>query len=149
MSIENTLERIADSLERLVDLQAGRNLLLESAALARAGAAEVAEAAVEKRDAKLATIAQRTGLTVVRPEVPLEVELRRGPVAEQVVSFPSSGVQAHTFLTFSLSDDPASPHFGDYTKAYSAKQWVRMPFSESEITGHPDYRTTTVSASAK
>ena len=67
----------------------------------------------------------------------------------QVVSFPSSGVQAHTFLTFSLSDDPASPHFGDYTKAYSAKQWVRMPFSESEITGHPDYRTTTVSASAK
>ena len=67
----------------------------------------------------------------------------------QVVSFPSGGVQAHTFLTFSLSDDPASPHFGDYTKAYSAKQWVRMPFSESEITGHPDYRTTTVSASAK
>lgn len=56
MSIENTLERIADSLERLVDLQAGRNLLLESAALARAAAAEeaetaaaeVAEAAVEK-----------------------------------------------------------------------------------------------------
>ena len=48
-----------------------------------------------------------------------------------------------------LDLDPASPHFGDYTKAYSAKQWVRMPFSESEITGHPDYRTTTVSASAK
>lgn len=48
MSIENTLERIADSLERLVDLQAGRNLLLESAALARVEAAEVAEAAVEK-----------------------------------------------------------------------------------------------------
>lgn len=43
-----------------------------------------------EEDAKLATIAQRTGLTVVRPEVPLEVELRRGPVAEQVVSFPSS-----------------------------------------------------------
>lgn len=44
MSIENTLERIADSLERLVDLQAGRNLLLE----AGTAAAEVAEAAVEK-----------------------------------------------------------------------------------------------------
>ena len=48
MSIENTLERIATSLERLVDLQAGRNLLLESAALARTEAAEAAEAAVEK-----------------------------------------------------------------------------------------------------
>ena len=44
MSIENTLERIADSLERLVDLQAGRNLLLE----AGTATAEVAEAAVEK-----------------------------------------------------------------------------------------------------
>lgn len=67
----------------------------------------------------------------------------------QVVSFPAGGVQAHTFLTFSLSDDPVSPHFGDYTKAYSAKQWVRMPFSESEITGHPDYRTTVVSSGGK
>lgn len=41
-------------------------------------------------DAKLTAIAQRSGLTVVRPTVPLEVELRRGPVAEQVVGFPSS-----------------------------------------------------------
>ena len=39
---------------------------------------------------KLARIAERTGLRVVRPEVPLEIELCRGPVAEQVVSFPSS-----------------------------------------------------------
>ena len=48
MTIENTLERIAVSLERLVDLQAGRNLLLESVALARAEAAEATDAAVEK-----------------------------------------------------------------------------------------------------
>lgn len=41
-------------------------------------------------DAKLAAIARRTGLTVVRPQVPLEIELCRGPVAEQVVGFPSS-----------------------------------------------------------
>ncbi len=41
-------------------------------------------------DAKLTAIARRSGLTVVRPTVPLEIELRRGPVAEQVVGFPSS-----------------------------------------------------------
>lgn len=41
-------------------------------------------------DAKLRRVAERTGLTVVRPDVPLEVELRRGPVAQQVISFPSS-----------------------------------------------------------
>jgi acyl-homoserine-lactone acylase len=62
----------------------------------------------------------------------------------QVVSFPASGVQAHTFPTFSLSDDPASPHHGDYTKAYSAGQWLRVPFTEAEITGNADYRTATV-----
>jgi len=62
----------------------------------------------------------------------------------QVVNFPAGGVQAYTFLTFSLSDDPASPHYGDYTRAYGAKQWVRMPFTESEITGNADYQTVTV-----
>jgi acyl-homoserine-lactone acylase len=53
-------------------------------------------------------------------------------------------VQAHTFLSFSLSDVPASPHHGDYTKAYSAGQWLRVPFTEAEITGNADYRTATV-----
>lgn len=43
MSIENTLERIADSLERLVDLQVGRNLILEAGT-----AAEGADATIEK-----------------------------------------------------------------------------------------------------
>lgn len=63
----------------------------------------------------------------------------------QIVTFPDTGVEAHTFLTFSLSDDPASPHNGDYTREYSAKRWVRMPFSEAEITGNPDYTSRTVS----
>lgn len=44
MTIENTLTRIADALERIADLQAGRNLILE----AGSAAAEVAGAAVEK-----------------------------------------------------------------------------------------------------
>lgn len=39
---------------------------------------------------KLREISQSTGLRIVRPRVPLEVELRRGPVAEQLASFPSS-----------------------------------------------------------
>ena len=62
----------------------------------------------------------------------------------QVVSFPAGGVQAHTFLTFSLSDDPASPHFADYTRAYGAKQWLRVPFTESEISSSAGYTTTSV-----
>lgn len=62
----------------------------------------------------------------------------------QVVNFPAGGVQAYTFLTFSLSDDPASPRYGDYTRAYSAQQWLRVPFSESEIAADPALQSTTV-----
>lgn len=39
---------------------------------------------------KLRRLAQRSGLEIVRPAVPLEIELRRGPVGRRVVSFPSS-----------------------------------------------------------
>jgi acyl-homoserine-lactone acylase len=63
----------------------------------------------------------------------------------QVVRFPEGGVEAHTFLTFSLSDDPASAHNGDYTRAYSAGQWLkRMPFSEAEIKANADYRSAVI-----
>ncbi|HQY99519.1 MAG TPA: hypothetical protein PKV13_02535 [Propionicimonas sp.] len=40
--------------------------------------------------AKLDRLAGLSGLRVVRPSVPLEVELRRGPVARRLASFPSS-----------------------------------------------------------
>lgn len=63
----------------------------------------------------------------------------------QVVRFPSEGVEAYTFLTFSLSDDPASAHYSDYTRAYSAGQWQRMPFSEAEIAKDPALTTKTIS----
>lgn len=59
----------------------------------------------------------------------------------QIVRFPAGGVEANTFLTSSLSDDPASAHYSDYTRAYSAKQWLRLPFTESEITADPAYKT--------
>ena len=62
----------------------------------------------------------------------------------QVVSFPAGGVEAWTFLTFSLSDDPASAHFADYTAAYSRKQWLRVPFSDAEIRADPAYATATL-----
>ena len=64
----------------------------------------------------------------------------------QVVNFPAGGnVQAYTFLTFSLSDDPASPHYGDYTRAYGAKQWLRVPFTEAEIAASPNLATVHIS----
>jgi acyl-homoserine-lactone acylase len=62
----------------------------------------------------------------------------------QIVRFPEGGVEAHTFLTFSLSDDPASAHNADYTRAYSAGQWLKVPFSEAEIKADAAYRSAIV-----
>jgi hypothetical protein len=39
---------------------------------------------------KLSWVAQASGLQIVRPTVPLEIELCRGPVAQTLASFPSS-----------------------------------------------------------
>jgi hypothetical protein len=39
---------------------------------------------------KLAELSLASGLRVVRPRLPLEIELRRGPISARVVSFPSS-----------------------------------------------------------
>ncbi|WP_432726747.1 penicillin acylase family protein [Variovorax sp. W6] len=62
----------------------------------------------------------------------------------QIVRFPAGGVEARTFLTFSLSDDPASAHHADYTRAYSAGQWLRLPFSEAEIKADAAYSSVTI-----
>lgn len=43
-----------------------------------------------EHDRKLDRIRQSTNLEVCRPTVPLEIELRRGPVAQVLASFPSS-----------------------------------------------------------
>ena len=63
----------------------------------------------------------------------------------QIVRFPErAGVEAHTFLTYSLSEDPVSPHHADYTRAYSAGQWLRLPFSEKEIEADAAYRSISI-----
>ncbi|MBC8954580.1 penicillin acylase family protein [Xenorhabdus sp. PB62.4] len=58
----------------------------------------------------------------------------------QLISFPHNKVEAYTLLLTSLSDDPASPHYSDATRSYKAKQWLRLPFKESEIIADPNYQ---------
>jgi len=70
---------------------------------------------------------------------------RYGNSYMQIVRFPEGGVDAHTFLTFSQSDDPASAHNADYTQAYSAGQWLKVPFSEGEITADKAYSSAMLS----
>jgi acyl-homoserine-lactone acylase len=51
----------------------------------------------------------------------------------QVVTFDESGPIADAILASSQTPDEASPHFSDQTKAYSRKQWIRLPFSSAQI----------------
>ncbi|MGH2830864.1 MAG: penicillin acylase family protein, partial [Actinomycetota bacterium] len=44
--------------------------------------------------------------------------------------------RAEAILTYSLSTNPASPHFADQTWLYSQKQWVPLHMTESAIATH-------------
>ncbi|MFP1677770.1 penicillin acylase family protein [Alloalcanivorax sp. C16-2] len=51
-----------------------------------------------------------------------------------VVDFPEGEpVRAYTLLSHGVSTDPTSPHYADYTEAYSRKQWHRVPFTREQI----------------
>jgi acyl-homoserine-lactone acylase len=44
--------------------------------------------------------------------------------------------QAATMLTYSESDNPASPHYADQTELFSHRQWVTAYFSPPQVTAH-------------
>lgn len=51
----------------------------------------------------------------------------------QIVGFDEDGPVADAILSYSQSTDPSSPHYADQTRAYSRKEWHRLPFSDAEI----------------
>jgi acyl-homoserine-lactone acylase len=60
----------------------------------------------------------------------------------QIVGWTSQGeLDARGILTYSQSDNPASPHSGDQTRLYSAGKMIRLPFTEREIASDPALRT--------
>ena len=60
--------------------------------------------------------------------------IRHGNSYIQVVTWDDSRCpDASSVLTYSQSTNPASPHFADMTRVYSAKEWVDMPFCAAEI----------------
>lgn len=51
----------------------------------------------------------------------------------QAVTWEAGRVRAEGFVTYSQSTDPASPHYADFTREYSAQRWKRFPFTPEEI----------------
>ena len=57
-----------------------------------------------------------------------------GPTYMQTITWDDDGyVVAEAILGFSQSDDPENPHYSDQTEKYSRKEFIRLPFTESEI----------------
>jgi acyl-homoserine-lactone acylase len=60
----------------------------------------------------------------------------------QIVGWTADGtVQARGILSYSQSDNPASPYSGDQTRIYSSGKLVPLPFHEAEIRADPNLRT--------
>ena len=78
------------------------------------------------------TIAQVRGAPTLKPGTGYG-PMTFGNSYLQVVGLTAAGVEASTFVTYSLSTDPASEHYDDYTRLYSTKQWVKAAFTEAEV----------------
>jgi acyl-homoserine-lactone acylase len=57
------------------------------------------------------------------------------------------GPRSAAILTYSQSQNPASPHHADQTRLYSEKRWVDMKFDEAAILADPELVTYTVTES--
>jgi len=64
-------------------------------------------------------------------------DVNRGSSFIMAVELTPAGPHTRTILTYSQSVNPASPHYTDQTRLYSAKQWVTERFTDAEIAHDP------------
>ena len=80
------------------------------------------------------TIASSRGSDFVSAGYPV----RYGNSYIQTVTWDAQGQPvAEGFVTYSQATDPASPYFSDMTEQYARKEWIRFPFTESDIRSDP------------
>jgi len=51
----------------------------------------------------------------------------------QTVTFDSKGPVVEALLAYSQASDSTRPYHRDQTRRYSAKDWIRSPFSQAEV----------------
>ena len=66
------------------------------------------------------------------------VEYGSSYIATMQFTAGSCPVEARTFVTYSQSENPESPHYNDQTKAFSRKAWHNFPYCEQEIRSRPE-----------
>jgi len=63
----------------------------------------------------------------------------------QFVTWDEGGPIAEGMLSYGQSSNPESVHFNDLTKLYAAGKWVKLPYTEAQITADPEYRRIEIS----
>ncbi|MGA3704568.1 acylase [Ralstonia pseudosolanacearum] len=79
------------------------------------------------------------------PIGPQGLQVDEGTSYVQTVGFDAQGPVAQALLVYGESTDPASPHAFDQMRAFSAKRWIRLPFSEAAIAADPALKVTKLS----
>jgi acyl-homoserine-lactone acylase len=105
------------------------------------GIKPAAKAALQKAFAEAVKAVQASGFAMDAARGTVLFSQRGG---EKIALYGGCGEVGYFTITFSLSDDPASAHYVDYTKAYGARQWLKLPFTDSAIQASPAYKTQTV-----
>lgn len=59
--------------------------------------------------------------------------INNGPTYMQSVTFDANGPVVEALLAYSQAEDSTRPYHRDQTRRYSAKDWIRLPFSATEI----------------
>lgn len=62
--------------------------------------------------------------------------INNGPTYMQAVTFDDKCPVVNALLAYSQSADSTRPYHRDQTRRYSAKDWIRLPFSTGEIATH-------------
>ena len=59
--------------------------------------------------------------------------ITNGPTYMQTVTFDSKGPVVEALLAYSQASDGTRPYHRDQTRRYSDKNWIRLPFSKTEV----------------
>jgi acyl-homoserine-lactone acylase len=63
----------------------------------------------------------------------------------QFVTWDDAGPVAEGMLTYGQSSNPESPYFSDLTRLYSGGKWVKLPYTDAQITADPNYKLMEIS----
>lgn len=151
---DKVMASLARAQLRLQDAGFALDVPLKDAQRATRGSQQFSIPGGQSRDGTTNVVTYSVLKSTVDPSTP------RGPVLNvetgltadgYVVNFGSSFVMAleigaegprgQAFLSYSQSDDPASPWFSDQTALFSTQQWRPLVFSEADIAADPALQT--------